>query len=179
MDNNFSQRTMSTNQTYTQISNFGKIIIWLFVIWVSIQYGAGLYEKRIIIPLWLEATPDQLTAVLEASGQKDSALKFWVFVSPLVALLALINLIFALRSKVSIRNWWLAASLLMLLNSIFTYTYFVPAMIKLWDASNLEPGWVSTSKIRWVNFNYIRLVIGTMGWICLLKTFSQLGRDEK
>jgi len=170
---------MNTTKSYTQISKSGAIVLWLFVIWVSMQYGAGLYEKQIIVPLWLEATPDQLTTVLETSGQKDSALGFWAFVSPPVALLALINLIFALRSRVSFRHWWVAASLLMLVNSIFTYTYFVPAMIRLWDASNLDPAWVSASKNRWANLNYLRLLIATLGWLCLLKTFSMVGSHKK
>ena len=172
-------KIMNTTKSYSQISTSGRIFVWLFVIWVSIQYGGGLYEKQIIVPLWVEAAPDQLTTVLETSGQKDSAMGFWAFVSPPVALLALINLIFALRSRVRFRSWWLAASLLMLVNSIFTYSYFVPTMIQLWDAHNLDPAWISASKNRWANLNYLRLLIATLGWLSLLKTFSMLDRHKK
>ena len=35
---------------------------------------------------------------------------FWPFVSPVVALLAVINLIVAWRSNTTYRSWWLAAA---------------------------------------------------------------------
>lgn len=165
-------------KTRTQSSTIGTIALWLLVMWVSIQFGAGLYEKRVIVPIWMEAEPHELTAVLESSGQKDSAFRLWAFVSPPVALLALINLILAYRSTAHFRRWWLTGSVVMLANSVFTYGYFVPEMIKLWDAKNMDPRSVTSLKDMWVTLNYLRLGLAAMGWMALLKAFSMSGGCE-
>ena len=34
--------------------------LWLLVIFVGIQFGAGWYEKLAIVPLWAEASTDQV-----------------------------------------------------------------------------------------------------------------------
>jgi hypothetical protein len=43
---------------------------WLLVIFVGIQFGAGLYEKLAIVPLWADASADQVLAAMENSGMK-------------------------------------------------------------------------------------------------------------
>ena len=72
--------------------------LWLLVIFVGIQFGAGLYEKLAIVPLWADASADQVLAAMESSGMKRAGRAFWPFVSPIVALLAVINLVLAWRS---------------------------------------------------------------------------------
>ena len=103
----------------------GEVLLWLFVIWVGIQFGAGLYEKQIVVPQWSNVPPEEVGDALSRSGQESSALKFWAFVSP-VALLALANAVVARRTTGRRRKWWLAASIIMVIYRILTYTYFVP-----------------------------------------------------
>jgi hypothetical protein len=47
--------------------------LWLLVIFVGIQFGAGLYEKLVIVPLWADASADQVLAAMESSGMKRAA----------------------------------------------------------------------------------------------------------
>ena len=54
---------------------------------------------------------------------------FWPFVSPVVALLAVINLELAWRSNTSYRRSWLAAGAAMTVYALASYGYFVPQML--------------------------------------------------
>jgi hypothetical protein len=44
--------------------------LWLLVIFVGIQFAAGLYEKLVIVPLWADASADQVLAAMESSAMK-------------------------------------------------------------------------------------------------------------
>ena len=35
-----------------------EILLWLFVINLGIAFGAGLYEQRIILPLWFSSSSE-------------------------------------------------------------------------------------------------------------------------
>lgn len=155
-----------------------EVLVWLFVIWVGVQFGAGLYEKQIVVPQWSTVPPDELGETLSRSGQESSALRFWAFVSPPVALLALANAVIAWRAVGRRRNWWLAASIIMIIYSIFTYTYFVPKMIWLWQAESLPASEVESTVFWWVRLNYVRMVIGACGWFAALKTLSLSGESD-
>jgi H+/Cl- antiporter ClcA len=68
---------------------FTEILLWLFVINLGIVSGAGLYEARIVVPLWARAPPESLRS-------PDSGRKFWAFVSTIpLTLLSLANLLVA------------------------------------------------------------------------------------
>lgn len=154
----------------------GKILLWLLVLWAGIQLGGGLYEKQVIVPQWASVPAEQLQEALARTGQKDSATRFWAFVSPPVALLALMNLVFAWRSSDAVhRPWWLAAAVLMTVYSVATYAYFVPAMLRLWQAGTLPPEEVRSAVWWWTRLNYLRLVLGVSGWFAALKALSLLG----
>lgn len=150
----------------------GEVLLWLFVIWVGIQFGAGLYEKQIVVPQWSTVPPDEVGEALSRSGQESSALRFWAFISPPVALLALVNAITAWYAVGRRRNWWLAASVIMIVYSIFTYIYFVPRMIWLWQAETLPASEVESAVFWWVRLNYVRMIIGACGWLAALRALS-------
>jgi len=33
-------------------TTFNNILLWMFVINLGVTFGAGLYEQRIVVPLW-------------------------------------------------------------------------------------------------------------------------------
>jgi hypothetical protein len=64
-----------------------KVLLWLFVINLGIALGAGIYESRVVIPLW-ENTPPQTWP--------NTGLLFWVYVTTVpLTLLTLANLVAA------------------------------------------------------------------------------------
>lgn len=148
-----------------------KIILWLFVINLGITFGAGLYEALVEFPHWLVKTADGLVWSAEAARNTDSGMKFWAFVStgPLT-LLTLASLFFAWKSKGELRKWWMVASCIVLVERLFTFTFFIPNMIALMDMpSNAE----SVAKaVRWGNFNVVRHVLNMGGWLAALKAFA-------
>ena len=152
------------------------IWLWLLVIFVSIQFGAGWYEKLAIVPLWADAPADQVLAAMESSGMKQAGRVFWPFVSPVVALLAVINLVLAWRSNASYRRWWLAAGASMTVYALASYGYFVPQMLAFqsdgegWTAAEIE-----TFVTSWTGLNYVRMTVGAIGWLCALRALSLSG----
>jgi hypothetical protein len=59
-------------------------------------------------------------------------------------------------------------------NSLFTYAYFVPTMLRLWQAETLPAAEVEATVFWWVRLNYLRLALGVSGWLAALKALSLL-----
>jgi hypothetical protein len=150
--------------------------LWLLVIFVGIQFGAGWYEKLAIVPLWADASADQVLAAMDSSGMKRAGRAFWPFISPVVALLAVINVVVAWRSNTTYRRWWLAAGVAMTVYALASYGYFVPQMLAFqsggerWTAPEVDAfvNW-------WTGLNYVRMAVGGIGWLCALRALSLSG----
>jgi hypothetical protein len=149
-------------------------LLWLFVIFLGITFGAGIYEERITVPRWLSSS--------ESSGRHwnadvarrdDTGRRFWVVVTTVpLTLLTLANLIVAWHAPGSLRSWWLTAAFLALGDRIFTFFYFIPTMVRLLRAADSSE---SVTKARqWANLNYVRLAIALTAWLAALRAFSLL-----
>src|SRR5216117_1293180 len=69
--------------------DLARIVLWLFVINLGIVFGAGLYEARIVVPLWASSPPESLRS-------PDSGRQFWAFVTTIpLTLLTLASLVAA------------------------------------------------------------------------------------
>src|SRR5215468_6597313 len=110
-----------------------EILLWLFVINLGIAYGAGLYEKRIVLPLWFsKSTVAGLQVHSEAMRQTNTGLRFWAFTTTVpLTLLTLANLAVALRSQGPRHNWWVAAAAITWVERVGTFSFFIPTAIKL------------------------------------------------
>src|SRR5437899_6316649 len=109
--------------------DLARIVLWLFVINLGIVFGAGLYEARIVVPLWASSPPESLR-------WPDSGRKFWAFVTTIPhTLLSLANLVIAWHAQSPRREWWLAAAVVILVERISTFSYFIPTMLRLQRAA--------------------------------------------
>jgi hypothetical protein len=146
--------------------------VWLLllVVFVGVQFGAGLYEKLVVVPQWADLPGEMVVGRIDASGMTSAGRVFWPFVSPFVGVLAIINLILGWRSRTPNRRWWIAGAALMCAYAIFSYSYFVPQMLMLqsggdtWPASQVEA--VANT---WTSLNWVRMTIGAAGWLCALR----------
>lgn len=149
-------------------------LLWLFVIFLGITVGAGIYERRITVPRWLsssEGSGRHWNA--DAARQDDPGRRFWVFVTTLpLSLLTVASLIIAWRAPGPLRGWWLASAVLALGDRILTFSYFIPTMIGLMRESDSSESVMRAS--RWANLNYLRLAIALAAWLTALKAFSYL-----
>lgn len=157
-----------------------KILLWLFVINLGIVFGAGLYEARIEFPQWLAySTESGYHWNPNAASQANTGLRFWVYVTTVpLTLLTLANLIAAWWSRGLIRSWWMSAALTALADRVFTFSYFVPTMVKLINDETLSQPQAVAMAMRWGQLNYLRHVIVLVAWLLALRAFSLLGKSE-
>jgi hypothetical protein len=139
------------------------ILLWLFVINLGIAFGAGLYEARVVIPQWANLPP---------KDWPNTGLLFWVYVTTVpLTLLTFANLIAAWLDKGGRRKWWLGAVLIVLVERLTTFSYFIPAMINL-AASDLPDAEIAARLSQWLFFNHGRHLLTLAGWLMALKALS-------
>lgn len=152
-----------------------QIVLWLFVLFLGITFGAGLYEIRVEIPQWLTMTNAGYVWNGAAAKGADPGMRFWAFVSTVpLTLLTLLSLYFSAKSKAPVRRWWMAATHTATLERLMTFFYFIPTMIQLMSADS-SPEAVSRAML-WSSLNYVRLFLILVAWISALKALSVSNR---
>lgn len=143
---------------------YKRIIIWLFVIFLGIGFGAGVYESRIVIPQWIDIPPDHWP---------NTGLFFWVYVTTIpLTLLVILNTIAAWRDNTSRRSWWLGSAAIIVVERIFTFGYFIPGMIRMMSSSALPEAEIAADLTEWMCLNHGRHILTLAGWLLALKAFS-------
>jgi hypothetical protein len=94
----------------TQQFSFAQIILWLFVIALGIEIGAGLYETFVIVPLWAGSAPESAIAFYRHNANNphlaiNAGGRFWIFVTPLVSLLSIATLLSGWRTNPEHLRW--------------------------------------------------------------------------
>ena len=153
------------------------ILLWLFVINLGVAFGAGLYEQKIVVPHWITRGDAGAHWNAEAARRDDTGLRFWggVTTGPLT-LLTLANLFAGWKASGAVRRWWLAAALVVLVERILTFSYFIPTMVYLMNAAD-SPASAAVAT-RWARSNYLRNVLVLCGWLAALKAFALLHRSH-
>jgi hypothetical protein len=156
------------------MSHIAEILLSLFILNLGTAFGAGLYETKIIIPQWFpKSTGSGYYVNTEAMRELDTGRKFWAFVTTVpLTLLTLANLIVAWQSQQPRHTWWLAAALVMLIERIGTFSFFIPIAIKLQKADELPSSNVSRLVASWIGLNYIRSALTLIAWVSALRAFS-------
>lgn len=158
-----------------------RILLWFFVVNLGIALGAGLYESRIMLPLWLTYSPElgyQWDA--EAVRQANTGLRFWVFASTVpLTLLTIANLIFAWQADGTTGRWWLLTAVVALLERVFTFSYFIPTMIKLMRDEIVPESKAVYIAMEWESMNYIRHALTLAAWFAGMKTLTLVKRASR
>jgi glucan phosphoethanolaminetransferase (alkaline phosphatase superfamily) len=154
-----------------------KILLWLFVINLGIAFGAGLYESRIVIPDWLVQRPDGTSEWDAATAREaNTGMRFWVFISTVpLTLLAFANLLAGWLAGGTIRKWWVSAALVALGDRVFTFSYFIPTMIRLMQDGSVSNADAVATFSQWTALNHVRHLIVLVAWLLALRTLSLLG----
>lgn len=151
---------------------FNSIALWLLVISLGIQTGAGLFETRVLVPLWACSPPQSVLAYLAVPIRPDSGRRLWIILTPLTGIISLLNLVAAFLYAGPARTWWLFAAGSALLVIIVTFAYFIPVLLRLPDAAKI-PGAQLTRMVRlWVLLNWLRFMILVAAWLAGLKAFA-------
>lgn len=154
-----------------------RVLLWLFVINLGIAFGAGLYEHRIVVPDWIGVTADGSAHWNAAAARHDdTGLRFWAFVTTMpLTLLTVANLIAGWRARGPIRSWWLASGLSALADRVFTFAYFIPAMVSLMAMTDSPDA--AAAAMRWSNLNYLRHALVLAAWLAALKALTIIDRE--
>jgi hypothetical protein len=151
-----------------------EILLWLFVLFSGIAFGAGLYEMRITVPQWFShPSESDIRVNSEAMRSTDAGRRFWVYVTTVpLTLLTLASLAVAWPPQDPRQEWWLIATAVSLVERIGTFFYFIPRGLKLMHAETLPPRQASAMASQWIALNYVRAVLALIGWLAALKALS-------
>ena len=151
-------------------------ILWLFVILMGITMGAGIYEARVLVPLWSAAAPDSVIAFYHHNAANpqfapDQGGNFWVIVTPLTTLTTIALLISSFWTQGLQRKLLVGASVTAMIVQAATFAWFVPNIIRLFgsDVLTMNRDEITTLVSSWVNLNWLRAVLLFTAW-----TFSLL-----
>jgi hypothetical protein len=152
------------------------LLLWLFVIDLGIAFGAGLYERRVIVPEWfIGSLRTGLRVDRQAMLRTDPGRRFWGMATTLpLPILTIANLVIAWRAHSPLHAWLLAAGLISLLERIGTFSYFIPTALKLMRTgpealSEARSGAVAS---QWMRMNLVRAALSLTAWLAALKALS-------
>jgi len=153
-----------------------EILLVLLIINLGMVFGAGLYEIRIVLPLWFNKSGEGNYYVNFDNMQRiDTGRKFWGFVTTIpLTLLTIVNLVFACKAAAPLYGWWFSATLIILLERIGTFTFFIPTAIKLQKGENLPVAKTSNMIFWWLRINYVRNALTFAALLIALKALLVL-----
>src|SRR5690348_15998113 len=152
-----------------------RITLWLFVIALGLDLGAGLYEARIVVPLWAGGIPETL-----AEGNPfarvaiGAGMRFWAYVTSVVALLAVLALLFGLRTPAVQRAWRTFAAIAELGAIAMTLLYFRPTLVRLFmgHGAGLSEAAIHSTVRRWVFWSRFRIALSFIAWCAALRALT-------
>lgn len=159
-------------------SVIGQIAVSMLIFFVGMGIGGGFYELVAVYPNWKTGpTPEGLSQKLRESGQTLAARRFWPFVSPVSALLAILNACLAWQQTGLIESLWLAAAVAIIVKSIATFAYFAPTMMRRIERAETMDAAILESTVRlWTGLSPLRLVPEIFAWVIALRVLVLLGR---
>ncbi len=137
---------------------------------LGIAFGAGIYEARVVLPLWFNKINGRYSINYENLTEIDSGRKFWGFITTVpLTTLTIINIVLASQLAGSISAFWLIASLIVLVERILTFSFFIPTIIKLQRNKNMTDDQINKKISLWIGMNYVRNILTLLSWILILQ----------
>jgi hypothetical protein len=153
-------------------------IIFLILMILFIQFGmsGGLYEFLVIYPRWKKsATATELAQNLTLSGQTNANRRYWPFISPVQSLLSIVNIVLAMRYTGNAHTTWLIAALIIFINRVITFSYFVPTMIsKFKHPEEMDPVRLRRSVHLWTSLSPLRILVEFLAWVIAIWALALL-----
>ena len=151
------------------------ITLLLFVIALGIDLGAGVYEARIVVPLWANSIPESLEADNPYRGVAiDAGMRFWAYATTAVAFFALLALVFGLHTSAPQRTWRTFAAVAELAVVASTLLYFRPTLVRLFmsHGAGLTPAGAASTVRRWVLWSRVRIAVSFIAWCAALSALA-------
>lgn len=152
-----------------------EITLWLFVVALGLDLGAGMYEARIVVPLWANGVPATLAAGNPfARVAIDAGMRFWAYMTSAVAVLAVGALVFGFRTPEPEHTWRTIAAVAELCVVAMTLAYFRPTLVRLFisHGAGLSEETVSSTVRRWVLLSRVRIAVSFCAWCAALAALA-------
>jgi hypothetical protein len=151
--------TLSNSSVSRQPGTLLRRLLFVFTALTGIELGAGLFVTRIVFPMWA-SSPEAAIGWTIGSPRYIEEGDFFMFTSPLLALLAISTMIAGWRAAPPLRLWLRIATITFFAIFIWTVAYFIPfqALVK-GDPGKQYPTSELSSMLQWfVGLNYIRQI---------------------
>ena len=155
-----------------------EVSLWLFVVALSLQMGAGLYEMRVVTPLWSRSPPASVRGWNADEGYAvEPRARFWRYCTPAVGLTAALALVAGLTKGGRERKWLVASSATVVVQVLATYLYFAPALAVLLErrGAGLSDEQVIERVGSWLWLGRVRAAAYVLAWLAALKALSVSG----
>ena len=142
------------------------IFLVLFIFFIQFGMGGGLYEVLVIYHRWKkDVRPENLVQKLQDSGQAAATRRFWPIISPPLSLLSIINIVLAWQYTGAARTIWLTAALIVFIDRIITFAYFVPTMMRKFEhPEKIEERRLKKAVQVWTFLSPVRLLFELSAW---------------
>jgi len=156
-----------------------EILLWLFVILAAIVIGGGLYEMRVIVPLWSNSPPEsawywEAQRIANPQYAPNSGLRFWILVTPTHLLLSVATLIAGWKTHGARRKWIFASTIAFIILHISALVWFVPLITQILNSRSLGiPAEQVVAKAHmWVTLSWVRAILGLAAFVAGLRALS-------
>jgi hypothetical protein len=149
------------------MSSTASFFLLLWILNLGTAFGAGLYETAMLLPRWFPNLRTKERGINSAlMRETDPGRRFWAMVTTVpLTLLTLANAYFAFHASRPTRSWWLAAVLLVSVERVLTFTFFIPVAIKLMRAETPATCTDLDLAASWANLNHVRSALTLFGWL--------------
>ncbi|HLL99715.1 MAG TPA: DUF1772 domain-containing protein [Pyrinomonadaceae bacterium] len=153
-----------------------RVILWLYLLSLTILIGGGIFEHVVLTPLWAGSPPESVTAWQHGVVQA----KFFGIASPLYGFFSLALIIASFRMPSRQRKWALAAGICGIAVMLSTIFFFVPILSKTQATrgAGLSGEEITRLTNQFVNWNYGRYVLMIGGWIAALRAITLSSSGE-
>ena len=155
-----------------------RMFLWISGLAWRILVGGKLFDLRVLVGAWSASPPESLS--LLPYGPRFPVDTGDYFFPSSVALLVCSfgGLIAGWNTPSRFRALLAVPAVMLLVTLVFTVLWFWPANAALWavarDAPNAmtDHGEVARLVARWVRFDWLRVAVGMVGFVCSLRAIS-------
>ena len=155
--------------------SFAKLFVWLFVIVLGIELGAGIYETLVVLPTWMG---DPLAAYRHSAEFPQYAItagpRFWMFQTPLLGVVSIVTLLTGRRTEPEHKVWRMFGAGLALVVVLATFAWFVPNLLSLIgeDVTKMSADQISNLATWWSRLNWVRVAVYSAAWLAGMKAMT-------
>ena len=150
--------------------NVPLIVLWLWIVAVTVLMGGGVFEHLVLTPLWAGSPPESVTSWPHGVVQA----RFFGIISPLCFLLSVGLIIASWWMPRGPRKWSLIAAISMLVLGVSTVAFFLPILQNTIGTrgEGLSPAEITRQVNQFINWNWVRWTLSIGAWAAAWRALS-------